>query len=614
MLTKRLLPLLLLLAGLNAIARGQAVRFAFLTDLHVSPGLESEANLEEIVRDINQQAFDFVVITGDITNTGSNAELQSVHRILGKLQPAYHILPGNHETNWSESAGNTYLQLWKADRFSFSFKDYFFVGFNTGPYLKMGDGHVKQEDLVWLRQELNNKKPANAKLISLAHYPLGDGLDNWYEVTGILKEHQALLALCGHGHRLSVHNFDGITGIMGRSSLPKGTYGVGYNIVSLWGDSVLIEEKLVKQEKPRVFYRSALNATSIANIKVNGKLPDYSINKAYQAHQPDFVFQDSSSILSAPVIAGKNRIAIGNSTGKLTVINTRRKKELWSVNLEGTLYASPAYSNERIVIGTTTGALSCFEASNGRKCWTTAIKAPIIGEAVIEQDRIFIGAGSGSFYCIDLNSGKVIWENKDFTGQLQARPAISNDAIIVGAWDTFLHCIDKATGTTRWKWNNGNSQKLYSPGNVVPAIYRDKVFIVAPDRYMTAIDIRTGQTVWRNNQYKVRESMGQSRDGQTIYAKLMNDSIIAVPALDSNFHIKWATNAGFGYEHNPCPIQSYNGYIYAGTKNGELIVLHEAGGELAWKYKVGNAAINGIVQDRNKRTWVTTTEGKLIRF
>jgi 3',5'-cyclic AMP phosphodiesterase CpdA len=118
------------------------VKFAQLTDLHVSPGLPSEQILVDIVAEINASSLDFVVVTGDLTNTGSNAELESVYQALKELAIPCYVIPGNHETNWSESGGLKFLQLWQNDRFLFSKNGYLFVGFNTGPYMKMGDGHV----------------------------------------------------------------------------------------------------------------------------------------------------------------------------------------------------------------------------------------------------------------------------------------------------------------------------------------------------------------------------------------------------------------------------------------------------------------------------------------
>ena len=153
------------------------IKFILLTDLHVSPGAASDTALNRIVDEINKTEADFVIVTGDLSNTGSDAELNSVKKALDRLNKKYHVIPGNHETNWAESAGLTLRKFWGDDRFMFHYNGFCFAGFNTGPYMKMGDGHVKQEDLLWLKKQLSSI-PSGETFMAFCHYPLAEGLDN----------------------------------------------------------------------------------------------------------------------------------------------------------------------------------------------------------------------------------------------------------------------------------------------------------------------------------------------------------------------------------------------------------------------------------------------------
>jgi outer membrane protein assembly factor BamB len=53
--------------------------------------------------------------------------------------------------------------------------------------------------------------------------------------------------------------------------------------------------------------------------------------------------------------------------------------------------------------------------------------------------------------------------------------------------------LDAETGSLTWKWNNGSSNRMYSPAACYPVATGGKVFIVAPDRYMTVFDAETGK-------------------------------------------------------------------------------------------------------------------------
>ena len=183
--------------------------------------------------------------------------------------------------------------------------------------------------------------------------------------------------------------------------------------------------------------------------------------------------------------------------------------------------------------------------------------------------------------------------------------------VVFGAWDRYLYCLDKNSGFLKWKWNNGKPQKLYSPGNVFPVCSGNKVFIVAPDRFMTALDISTGKEIWRTNKHQVRESMGVSPDGALVYAKLMNDTLIAISASESFPKTVWAVNGGFGYEHNPCPVTATNKLVIAATRSGMLVAIDPETRNIVWKYKAGNSSVNKVIFDRHQTFWFTLMEGKI---
>ncbi len=590
------------------------VQFAQLTDLHVTPGQPSEQNLVDIVAEINTSALDFVVVTGDLTNTGSNAELESVYQALKGLTIPCYVIPGNHETNWSESAGRKFLQLWQNDRFLFSKNGYLFVGFNTGPYMKMGDGHVKEEDLQWLKRELERLQPHRQTLIAMAHYPLAEGLDNWYEVTKILKKYNCRLAFCGHGHQLKLFNFDGIPGVMGRSVLLKGSPEPGYNIIVLQNDSALIFEKKLAAGTRLPQYALDLKAPHPINkLEISSK-PDTAVNAQFPEVKVLFSLQDTASIFTGPCISGDSILVYGNSLGFVKAIDIKTHQELWRHRLKGSLYSTPVSTGKVVAVGTIEGEVIGLDVHTGQEVWRVKTESPVLAEGIIENNELFIGGGDQGFYAIDMSSGKVLWRFSDINGTVQGKPAIHNDFIVFGAWDRYLYCLNKENGHLVWKWNNGSSQKLYSPGNIVPVISNNKVFIVAPDRYMTALDLKTGQLIWRTNKHMVRESMGSSPDGNQIYAKLMNDSVVSIDAAGTRFRTLWALDAGNGYDHNPCPVAATTQRVLIANKNGVITALSPEGQSVLWRHKFGNSSVNKLVIDGAGNVWASLIEGKIVYF
>ncbi len=590
----------------------QPVYFAFLTDLHVSPGSASDSNLYRLVEEINLSDVDFTVVTGDLSNSGSDAELFVVKKALDKLIKPCYVLPGNHETNWSESAGLTFNKLWGNDHFMFSLKGYLFVGFSTGPFMKMGDGYVKQEDLLWLKQRLQSEKLKDKVLISFNHYPLSDGLSNWLQVTDLLKSFGCRIDLCGHGHRLALFNFDGIPGIMGRALISGNSSIPGYNIVKLSNDSVLIYNKELSGDmgKP-VIAMNYLKPDTLKYLPVS-PVPDFSVNSVYTNCKVVAELSDTASIFSGPCLLNDTILVYGNSLGWLKAVSTKSCRIIWQKQLNGPVYSTPVVVKDIIVLGTVDGRVIGLNALNGIQLWEVKTGKPVICEGIAENGFVYIGGGDRNFYRIDAKTGNVIWQFSGVQGEIQGKPAICGSRVLFGAWDTYLYCLDINTGTLIWKWNNGKPQKLFSPGNIFPVCSGDKIFIVAPDRYMTAINITTGKEIWRTNMHQVRESMGVSPDGSAVYAKLMNDTVIAVSASADFPLTLWEVDAGFGYEHNPCPVLATKESVIVATRNGLLVAIDPQTRNILWKYKAGNSSVNKVIVDKNKSYWFTLMEGKIM--
>ncbi|WP_430809794.1 MULTISPECIES: PQQ-binding-like beta-propeller repeat protein [unclassified Carboxylicivirga] len=603
-----LLLTVVLVSGFVSCKQEGSVRFAFLTDLHVVPGNDNEHVLDLVVEEINKGDFDFVVITGDLTNMGSDEELHAVKDGVDGLTIPYYILPGNHETNWSETGGATYKKLFGADRFYFEHNGYGFVGFNAGPYMKMGDGHVKSEDLKWLQSELPEAK--DIKLISMAHYPIADGLDNWPEVSEVLKAKGVSLALCGHGHRLRLMNFNGITGLMGRALIGKNKEDVGYTIVTLNGDQVFVEEKKCGQAAQLYRDWNLCGVSQIDTLPVS-VMPSMQINEKYPNVAAQIIVNDDASVMGGFAMDG-TIISWLSSDGYLKAFDAETNTVLWQEFLSTPQYATPTIYKNSVIVGTSLGDLKAFDLTSGTMKWETNVGYPVFAEGVIDNGSLYIACGKGGFTKIDPQNGRVIWTYNNIGGFVQAKPCITDKELIFGAWDKYLYCLDKATGSLNWKWTNGHGAILYSPGNVVPAVANNKVFIVAPDRYFTVLDLNDGSEIYRTKSHQVRESMCISGDKKHIYAKLMNDSIVAFPTHGKTHQSLWTANVGFGYEHNPCPLVEVNGVVYGGTRSGEVFAVDAKTQTTLWRHKISNSSVNKLFW--NDGLWFNTMDGKIAKM
>lgn len=583
--------------GISASAYG--VKITILSDIHVTPGNPNDGKLREAVAEINADNSQLVVVDGDLTNEGSDEQLLNVKNILDKIQKPLFVLPGNHENNWSQSACKTFNDLWGTDRFVTETDSLVIIGINCGPYMKMGDGHIKQEDLSWLDKTLAERTKSGKRVLSFCHYPITADLDNYEDYVRILQKYPVISHICGHYHTFKQYSTGGINAYICRAlDMKHGDYG--YSILDADNDSVRLYNKEIGKAPVKKFaYAISTDFTPIINEYVQTKLPN-NVNIS-------LVHRDEASIFTRVGLDNDN-VYIGNSLGYAKAVNKKTSKVIWTYKTDASLFSRPAPSGNIVVVPTADKRLLWINRNSGDLIYEAKANGPYVADGVIRNGILYQG-GYKLFQAWDVKKHQLKWEYDSLFNYCQAAPTIDKNDIVFGAWDTNLRNLDPKTGKLKWVWNNGKSANMLGPGNCVPVVTTDKVIIVAPDRYMTAIDKKTGKQIWRNNDVKYRESLGVSQDGKTAYAKTMDGEIVAVSTEGNQFKMLWKVDAGFGYEHAPCIVLEANGIVFAGSRQGLLSAIDPINHKLLWKYRLGNSEFNGLELDANGDVYTSLIEG-----
>lgn len=588
----------------------QPVRFIHISDTHIgSPNGSAEEDLRRTISDINSRKdIEFVILTGDITELGTDEELKLAKRLLDSLKIPWYIIPGNHDSGWSESGGQNFITFFGYDKFVFDHAGIRFMGCASGPYVRMSDGHVPRDAVIWIDSVLQ-ATPPNQPVIFFNHYPLDSGLDNWYEITDRLRKKYILAVLCGHGHANRQMVVDGIPAFMGRSNLRAKVETGGYNIVDIKNDSLIYTE-----HRPVTTYYNTWGAISLEK-KVDtagfAKRPDFTINNKYPAVKSIWTYSSDANIISTPLQLN-DIIIFGNQRGRIEAVSNKTGKQKWSVTTRGGIFSSPAAHKKNFILGSADGNIYCFEAETGKRIWNYKTGAAVLGSPVVEGDAVYIGGSDHHFRSLHAETGKELWNFNGLDGPVVSTPAIYGDIIIFGAWDRHLYALNKKTGLLLWKWNNGSPVRNYSPASCIPVVTAGVVYIVAPDRYITALDILTGETLWRNNDATIRESIGISSDKKWIYGKTMQDTIVAYAARREKQYAAWKMHCGFGYEHAPSMLFEQDGNVFFGTKNGVVYSINPALQKINWAYKIDNSMVNTVRVLTGNKLLASTMDGKVV--
>jgi outer membrane protein assembly factor BamB/predicted phosphodiesterase len=607
---KNCIILLLLVISFAAHSQGKIFRFAFLSDTHIgSPDGKAEEDLRRTVADINAMTdIAFVVITGDITELGTDDEIKRAKQLFDELKVPYHIIPGNHDTGWSESGGLSFSTIFGNDKFSFDYGGIRFLGCASGPYVRMSDGHVPRGAIKWLDEELEKLKDGQP-VIFLNHYPIDNGLDNWYEITDRLRKLNTLAILCGHGHSNRAMNFESIPAVMGRSNLRAKAEVGGYNLVDVRIDSILFTER-----RPGVLTLPQWTGIKIGQRKPadNNKFPrpDFSINDTYKQVTAAWKFSSEANIISTPAVSG-GFVLVGNQDGRMECISLKDGKKVWEYMTRGPIFSSPAISGESVVFGSSDGNVYCLDVKKGNLKWKKTTAASVLGSPLIANDTVFIGGSDHNFYALDLRTGNALWNFDGLQGPVVSTPVLYSDKIIFGAWDRHLYSLDRRTGALLWKWNNGSTVRNFSPASCIPVIHDAVVYVVAPDRNISAIDATDGKTLWRNNDSRIRESIGISANGKWVYGKTMQDTVVAYATSREKQSAAWRMNCGFGYEHVPSMLIEVDGQVFFGTKNGVVYCIDPAKQEILWAHKIDNSMVNTVKVLGKNRVIISTMDGKV---
>ncbi|NTU94541.1 MAG: PQQ-binding-like beta-propeller repeat protein [Bacteroidales bacterium] len=611
--------------AINALAQDSIIKFAFLTDLHISDVATNAEDLEKSVADINSMPdIKFAIFGGDITEFGSDEEIAHAYSIISKLKIPWYIVAGNHDSKWSESGCNTFAKVFGYEHFDFEAGGIRFIGCNSGPNMRMAPALVPRDAVLWL-DSLTKVIPPSQPVVFINHYPLDDAMLNYKTILEYLARTNTQVAICGHGHNDRVMKyaplFSPLRGVMGRSNLRAGKGGAGYNIITVntAQGAISFQERIsggitkdawhsIKMIKPKSNSRTS-------SLMADNALAASEQQKSILKPKAIFEWQDDSDIGSAAVMDENGRIYLANTKGVVKAFSAKSKQSvtnpIWQFATSGKIFSTPAISGGSLVVGSSDAYIYCINAKTGNLIWKVKAGKSVLASPTIFKGRVYIGASDGTFRAIDLKSGNLIWEYKNIKGFVEAKAYVDDKGVYIGSWGSTLYALNPDNGSLLWSWTNNKGRGL-SPAAVWPVKANGKIFIVTPERVTHALDATTGNELWRAK--GGRESVGLSPDASVVYVKTMQDTVFAYNTItftDGRPDRLWASHTGFGYEIAPSPITSAYGFVFVPTDKGNIFVLNEKDGSVYGIIPFSGALINYVQPAGNRRILVSSMDGKV---
>lgn len=603
---KRLFAAAAILAlAFGASAQEKPVKFAFVTDTHLSIGSPAVDGLRSVIRDINSQDdIDFVIFGGDITDFGTDEEIAAAKDVIDSLRVKYYIVAGNHDAKWSESGCNTFKRVFGYENFNFEAGGWRFLGCNCGPDMRMAPALLPRETSVWLKN-----LPAGQKTIFINHYPQDSSVLNYFDNVRELKRIGVRQVIGGHWHNNVVLNYSGLPGVLGRSSLPSGNFP-GYNIVTLENDHIKLQERRVFSHGSYVLFtpwyeKDLVPVKDTVSYDKNGLPADYpwtryDVNEKYPSVKQVWKFSDNANIV-AGFAMDADRAWYTTASGYVRCISVKNGRQMWTKQFPGKIFSTPAVSDRNLVFGCTDGKIYCIDSRSGKLFWSFRTDKSVVASPLIRNNKVYIGGSDGVFRCLDLSTGRLIWEYRNVLGFVESTPFVDDEQVVFGTWGRTLYSLDPETGNLQWTWETPGTSRMYSPAACVPVKSCGRIFVAIPNRKIYALDAATGKFLFRVD--GGREAIGLSEDGLNVYGKTMFSKAYkfsaAVPTdnLDADGQISdslktWQVNDYTKYEISPTPLVEKEGILFIPTDKGNIIALSAKDGSLLWIHKISVALVN----------------------
>ena len=571
-------------------------RMAQLTDFHLFKDSLGPENLrEDIIQVLSADAPDFAVISGDLTDMGSEHELRSCQEVLQEADLEMFPMFGGHDGKEElirEEKGTTctrnYEQVFGPTYYSFDRAGRHFVLFpDENRYFGAADQERKKR---WLHADLTSQPADRPSILFIHATPPG----SFVEEMGNLG---VVMLLFGHRHSNKWYEWAGVqVGCCPSLSFGGTDYSArGYRIVDFAATGfttrlVALKNRLTDREPScRENARGAANAVlSSKPIPIPGmrlrrrwehQLPGnlhlsepvqwrdallVSIDDQYGSGDPGLRCIDGASgatrwqvpteagIQNTPAVGEDGGCAVITPAGRLYGIDASTGQLRWDVRLPGyperwiynsaLVDADSGHATSSLVFAGSNAGCGAFDGETGETRWYCSfvgdtprvIDKPSRADAVINGDHLILLIPKRGLVALDRNDGQLVWEVALGVQHYWATPMVSGTHLITGGDPGKLAVVAADSGKLEGQW--------VLPDGAYPTAFAadaERCFVALPNGKVCAYRLSDGKLLWTFESDEALVDMVPARRGgaSLLAAPLLWRDRLLVPGGDGVLHI-----------------------------------------------------------------------------
>ena len=568
-----------------------AVRFAQITDIHISGGSSGEqfaSDLEQLNR--YSPKLTFVLATGDLADHGKETEFADYRKAVTRLNVPLFNVVGNHDVTEGTSNYPKYLGP-------------LYYAFNVGNchFIVLNSVFFDDVQKNWVLKELQTA-PASATRIAALHYFPDPAQMKWFAANGI----QAVLSGHWHGSRVARTR-----GVLDLNTPPFRFGGIdrsprAFRLVEVSNGQ--ISDELIYSEEMR---------DAMAKAKARRRVPSEHV--AWVTETGGITELSSPAVSNGIVVIGMSDRGNREECG-VSAFDTASGKMLWQFKTDTAVKSSVAIGNDRVfalsqsgtlfTLGLRTGALiskiglksefqrwevsspllagdtiylgnpTCFAAidpSNSTIRWKLEKSGSdwwpsVYGAFVSNGDQLLRSTRDGVF-AFQRNSGKQLWDMKAKPGSMAgSNKGVIHEGILYAPDNGYLaarRCID---GKVLW-----NSRERVGDTASVPAVASERVVLGTADGRICAFSLKDGSLLWNFRTGKsISDLSPYARGSSDVTASaVICKNTVYVGASDGVFYALSVTTGKKLWSHDAgVPIATASvaadGGVFAASYDGAL--------------------------------------------
>ena len=571
-----------------------------ISDLRSTALLDSISSLIERRGDIN-----FLVISGNLTQDGSNKQFQVLKKSLDKLPVEYFLLPGINDLR--DANGWELFKEISDNKFVYNNNGFMFIGLSPAvPFTKLQ--HFTLEDMNWLSSVLDTTN-VGKDYYFLSPSLLDEDVDNWKQLFSLFYKKTPELIINGIADKPLLRNLNGYYLFNATASTISKDKVTNYFEFDISPDTISILDN---------------NGKVIASIDKTITIEKDSIDTTNtQTFNADVSMQtDLSNTMLTSTTEWNNNIYTSDVSGLISCIDSTGKV-LWDYDANGDIYSKPVLADRVLTAATLQGDIITLSAISGEQIQSIGFEETITSDLSVinyegsrelmipklsnSKSAVVFGTASGKVYCYDLETLQEYWVNKDAKGMIRSKPVLVNNKILYSSRDGFLYCIDARDGLLIWRWKEKADTDLSDS-----QIFCDgkKVFVVSTDGIMYAINLLLGKLEWKLDKFNLLTNFGMSDDGKLLYLESKEKSLYIVQT-DKGRKVKEVKLDNAFSESLDFPIDAGEKILY--TNKGIVYTLNK-------KYNsdkilfAGDAPAHPIIKLSDNKFLISNIDGRIIIF